>query len=326
MSHASPSSRPPAELFRALALLAEPPGASHGAAAAALGLPAVPGAEEHTEVFVLQCHPYASVHLGPEGMLGGEARDRVAGFWRALGLVPPAEPDHLGALLALYAALCDARDGQVDPARRASLDRAGQALLWEHLLPWAPVFLLKVAEAGSAFHRAWADLALDALLVVGESVFRPAPLPLALRDAGPPLDPAEGGPALLTALLAPIRSGAILTRADLARGAREAGLGLRIGERRFVLGAMLEQDAAATLRWLSGEVSRWAERHRSLAAVLEAVPGFWERRARSTAAILAAAAPKADRDPAFVDPAFVAVPGSGVGTRPDAAGFRGWGA
>ena len=41
-------------------------------------------------------------------MLGGEAADRVAGFWRALGREVPGEPDHLSALLGLYAGLADA--------------------------------------------------------------------------------------------------------------------------------------------------------------------------------------------------------------------------
>ena len=40
---------------------------------------------EHTEVFVLNCPPYASVYLGPDGALGGEGADRAAGFWRASG-------------------------------------------------------------------------------------------------------------------------------------------------------------------------------------------------------------------------------------------------
>jgi TorA maturation chaperone TorD len=62
------------------------------------GLPG-PQAHEHTEVFGLQLYPYASVYVGPEGMLGGEARDRIAGFWRVLRLTPATEPDHLATLL-----------------------------------------------------------------------------------------------------------------------------------------------------------------------------------------------------------------------------------
>ena len=57
---------------------------------------------------MLNCPPYASVYLGPDGALGGEGADRAAGFWRASGLTPPAEPDHLTALLALYASLGEA--------------------------------------------------------------------------------------------------------------------------------------------------------------------------------------------------------------------------
>src|SRR6266545_2894193 len=93
-----------ADLFRALGALCEAPQPEHAAVARALGL-APPRAVDFAGVFMLQVYPYASVHLGDEGMLGGEAGDRVAGFWRALRLVPPAEPDHLASLLGLYAAL-----------------------------------------------------------------------------------------------------------------------------------------------------------------------------------------------------------------------------
>ena len=104
-----------AELFRALGAVAGDP-ADARTACAALGLP-VPGNAEHTEVFVLNCPPYASVYLGAEGGLGGEAADRVAGFWRAIGVPPPAEPDHLTALLSLYARLGEARRRDGPPAR-----------------------------------------------------------------------------------------------------------------------------------------------------------------------------------------------------------------
>src|SRR3712207_4790889 len=76
---------PGMELLRALAVLAEPPTAETRRVAEALGLGAGARADEYTELFVFQLYPYASVYLGREGMLGGEARDRVGGFWRALG-------------------------------------------------------------------------------------------------------------------------------------------------------------------------------------------------------------------------------------------------
>ena len=105
------------ELYRALGSLIEPPAPEHVRLARALGLPAVPAEEEHAAVVAFQRHAYASVHLGGEGMIGGEVRDRVEGFRRALGLEegghagaetagagrPPGAgvaPDHLAALLS----------------------------------------------------------------------------------------------------------------------------------------------------------------------------------------------------------------------------------
>src|SRR5581483_7889566 len=76
------------ELLRALGAVADSPAAAR-AVAAALGLDPVSD-DEHTEAFVLNCPPYAAVYLGPDGALGGEGADRAAGFWRALGLTPPA--------------------------------------------------------------------------------------------------------------------------------------------------------------------------------------------------------------------------------------------
>src|SRR5207244_505396 len=93
------------EVLRALAVLCEAPAPGQERVAAALGIAPAPRADEWAELFLFELPPYASIYLGAEGMIGGEALDRVAGFWRALGLEPPPEPDHLAALLGLAAAL-----------------------------------------------------------------------------------------------------------------------------------------------------------------------------------------------------------------------------
>lgn len=278
-------SAPPAEgrfeVLRALAALAEAPGPGQAPIAAALGLPGAPTAVEHTEALVLQCHPYASVHLGPEGMLGGEGADRVAGFWRALGMVPPPEADHLACLLGLYAGLGEAEAGP-GGAGAAAARRAREALLWEHLLAWVPPFLQAVRDAGSGWFVAWADLLSEALEQEAGASAPPARLPLALRAAPPPPPAGEGVESLLRAMLAPVRSGMVLTRARLARGAMEVGAGLRQGERLFALRSMLEQDPEATISWLAAEAARWEGLHRKWAGGGE-VAQWWARRAGETA-------------------------------------------
>src|SRR5947199_340698 len=143
------------EIFRALAVLAEPPaGPEIARIAGLLDLGESPSASEYTETFVFQLYPYASVYLGAEGMLGGEAR--------ACG---PADV-----------------------------------------------------------------------------------LPLHLREAPPVSDPRVAtADEFSQSLIAPARSGFILTRADLARAARALGTGVRAGERKFVLKTLLGQDSSGVL-------------------------------------------------------------------------------
>ena len=124
---------------------------------ASLGLPA-PTAAEHTGVFVLSAPPHAAIYLGEQGQLGGESLDLVAGFWRAIGLRPPPDADHLGTLLMLYAELADAQQTAHREATRDRLRHASEALLFEHLWSWAPGYLTAVAGLDSPSLAAWARL------------------------------------------------------------------------------------------------------------------------------------------------------------------------
>lgn len=270
------------ELLRAAGAVADNP-ADAAAVARALGIPGL-NRHEHTELFVLNCPPYASVFLGPEGVLGGEGADRVAGFWRAIGLSPPAEPDHLTALLSLYADLGEAAAHIRRPAAAAMLTRSRAALFWEHLWPWLPAYLDAVTDLAIPAASAWA--ALTGTLIASEAgrYRAPATLPLAQR-AAPAAASAGDVVGLLTALLIPVRSGIMLTRRRLAAAAGDTGTGFRIGERQYALQAMLAQDPVATLQWLARESARWALRHAA-----RADPGpasrWWSHRAGTTAQVL----------------------------------------
>lgn len=281
------------ELLRALALLAEPPGPAHARFAELLGL-GTPDEAAHTETFLFQLPPHASVYLGPEGMLGGEAADRVVGFWRALGWDPPAEPDHLATLVGTYATLTDEEDAGILPAGHAR-----RALLTEHLLPWLPAYLGAVTEVAPEPYPSWARLLADALRAESDRTPAPPALPLHLREAPGLPDPRDDGPdEFLGGLLAPVRAGWIVTRATLRRAADDLELGLRAGERRYALRGLLSQDAAGVLGWLAAEAPRaataawqpWTDAAGPTAA-------FWLDRAARTAALLtdlAAAATRAN--------------------------------
>ena len=274
------------DLFRSLGALCETPDPAHVRLADVLGLPGRPDPGEHTDLFVLQLVPYAAVYLSPDGMLGGETADRIAGFWRALHLTPPPEPDHLAALLGLYATLIDHAHSDPNPARAALWQQARHALLWEHLLTWLPPYTAAAAHVAAPFYAGWARLLGAALRAEAQALSAPRASALHLRDRPAAPDPDEGPRPFIGALLAAGRSGLLLTRADLARGARHAGLVPRMGERAFVLRTMLEQSPTATLGWLAAEADRWTEQHRAAEPVLGDVARAWRNRAAASRAAL----------------------------------------
>lgn len=286
------------ELFRALGALIEPPeaaaeperlrlaqlldlAAGDDAESAELPPSELPSAESYTDLFLFQLYPYASVYVGPEGMLGGEARDRIAGFLRALGAEPPKEPDHLAYLLAAYSDLANQGEESDDP----KLVRARKAFLWEHLLSWLPAWLHALRGlAPRGYFRRWADLLEASLRREAGSLGPPDELPLHLR-AAPDLAASAGADEFVSSLLTPVRSGLVLLRHDLRRAADELGLGLRAGERRYVVEQLVGQDPDAVLRWLADEARGWAE---SWAGQdwLGDVGIWWKERAEQTARVL----------------------------------------
>jgi TorA maturation chaperone TorD len=277
------------EILRALGTLIEPPVDEHGELADLLELGDRPPSSAYENIFLFQLYPYASVYLGPEGMLGGEARDRIAGFWRVLEETPPPECDHLALMLALYARLCDEHNGAESEQARAFWSNARRAFFWEHLASWLPVYLDKLEQIADPYYCHWGELLRGALEDEAQSHEHQESLSLHLREA-PELDDPRGssGEDFLESLLAPVLSGMILIRSDLERAARELGLGSRLGERKFVLKALFAQDAEATLRWLESEAVRWEEIHLERPAVWEAISTFWSSRAAHSAELLAA--------------------------------------
>jgi hypothetical protein len=155
-------------------------------------------------------------------------------------------------------------------------------------LSWLPAYLYKLDDIAPPFYRRWGEL-LDEVLTAEARAQGPAPdaLPLHLRAApGLGRPEGQGGADFLRALLAPARSGLILTRADFGRAARALGLGVRPGGRAFALESLLGQDAAGVLAWLGAEAEASADRHAARRPHLGATADWWERRARATADIL----------------------------------------
>jgi hypothetical protein len=271
------------ELIRALgvATVVAPPTGS--ALLDALGLPTW-SRPEHTRLFVLQAPPYASIHLGAEGKLGGDGAERIAGVWRALGLVPPADSDHLAAIFALYAHLGHGAQLCRTAAARRRLDHIRGVVLWEHLCSWLPGYLAALADDPAA--AAWVALTGKVLAEEARRSTAALLLPAALREAPEPIGIEIELHELLDALVAPLRVGFVLSHSDLAAAADRLRVGLRRGERRFALDAMLRQDPAATLDWLAGHARRWSRVHSGEAQYARDTNLWWAGRSARTATTL----------------------------------------
>jgi len=165
-------------------------------------------------------------------------------------------------------------------------------LLWEHLLSWLPSYLAKLDEIASPFYLAWGGLLREALMGEARALGLPTQLALHLREAPPLPDPSvDGAEAFLAGLLVPVRTGVIFVRDDLRRAARELGLGLRQGERVYVLRALLGQEPAAILGWLAQEAVRWDGIYKAMPQQLEPVRGYWRDRASTTAELTSSLSP-----------------------------------
>ncbi len=266
------------ELARSLAVLVEPPGPSTERIAALVGLPGTPEGWRYHEIFLQQLYPYASVYLGADGKIGGDAQDRIAGFWRVFGETPPPEPDHLSTLLGAYANLVDAGEAAA-PEDRPAWEHARGAFLFEHVLSWVPLWLAKLEVIADDFYRAWAGMLGEWLRREAAAVALPDGEPAHFRDALPLESPGEDGDEFIAALLTPLRTGFIVTRHDLAALAETASLGLRAGERSYALKALLAQDPAATLRGLSDLAAAGTEPSGLIGA-------FWLQRAEASTVLL----------------------------------------
>ncbi|MGC8465739.1 MAG: TorD/DmsD family molecular chaperone [Acidimicrobiales bacterium] len=240
---------PVSELLSALAYLCDTPRPARSVTEA-LGMAPVE-AYEHTELFLLQLAPYASVYLSCDAMLGGEIAGRIAGMWSTLGFAVPSEPDHLSGLLSLLAKLEEeTSDARLSERYREALQRTKGVVFWEYLAPWVPMYARKMSELaeGTGYQR-WGELLVACLdeLALRYCDVGSVPsweFPEASSDMS--VDAVEE----LRVLVIPAISGTIVSRRDLLRCGTETGLGARVGERWFMLRTMLEADRELVLSWM----------------------------------------------------------------------------
>ncbi len=205
---------------------------------ASLGVAGV-SASDLYQLFVNELPPFASIYLSSDGNIGGNSRSVIAGFYSALGIPTPSDPDHLASLLRLLsgilnkeAELAGAGSNPEDESRLASVSRARSVLVNDHLAPWLPAYLLRAEEVAPRPLLGWVSCALDLLSVmVGERQYVvPGPRAYDEKLAEP-----GSSSELISWITTPGRSGIIVTHWDISNLAELLGMALRVGRKRFVL-------------------------------------------------------------------------------------------
>lgn len=276
------------ELIRALGVFCEPPADEHTRLAEILGFSKSPCADAYQEIFCNDLPPFASVYLSNEGVMGGEALERISGFWQALQREVPHEPDHLSRLLGLAAFLEEKQISAGEPARALLIQRSRAALFWEHLLPWMPTYLDRVESiAKDTVYGDWARLLSETLLSDFECLgpLENPPRHLAASSGLP--DPRRKGAAqFFSSLFAPVQLGFILLAEDLNNLADEIGILPKDHDRQAILKDLLREAPKETLGGLADmayERSCYiSEKWSSLGELCS----HWERRAKESGEML----------------------------------------
>lgn len=137
---------------------------------------------DFTHITVVNVVPYESFYRREDGMIESGSQSAVAVFYRKYGFEADLaagralSPDHIGIELELLSALCEQEASALAadrPAYASQIRGVQRAFLGEHLLSWAPVYLMAVQRnARTALYRDGAEAALELMMTDHESLSR----------------------------------------------------------------------------------------------------------------------------------------------------------
>ncbi len=129
---------------------------------------------DFTNLFLLHMTPYESFYCREDQMMETAGENPVLqvfndhDFRVDLGKARAVSVDHIGIEFEFMYMLCDAEKKALLDANKETaceIAKIQQKFLKEHLLEWAPMFLLNVkSEAGTALYFDLADLALEFMM------------------------------------------------------------------------------------------------------------------------------------------------------------------
>nr|ATZ76195.1 nitrate reductase delta subunit [uncultured euryarchaeote] len=228
--------------------------------------------------------PFASIYLSLDGNIGGESQAEIAGFYRALSVKVPPNPDYLSSMLYLLGQIIKKEVeffGRETPRSRA-IEVAKLTLVQQHLAPWLVPYLLRAEQVAGADASVWVALTLELIASILESSEVPFPQQTIHADLDQrQIESFANSVEFIGWITSPRLSGVIVAPSDLANIAKSLGLATRIGRKRFVLEGLVQQGGRELLAAIGHFVSEQRDLYLSRSSEFEVLQS-WSKRAITT--------------------------------------------
>ena len=245
-------------------------------------------------LLVSELPPFASIYLSLDGNIGGESQAEIAGFYRAISVKVPPNPDYLSSMLYLLGQIIqkEAEFSDGETPRSKAIEIAKLTLLQQHLAPWLVPYLLRADQIAGTSASVWITLTLDLITSILELSEGPFSQQI-IND-----DPDQGqiesfanSVEFIDWITSPRLSGVIVAPSDLANIAKSLGLAARIGRKRFVLDGLFQQGGRELLEEIGKFVAEQGDLYLSRSSEFEVLQPWSKKAIITHKRVLATLAP-----------------------------------
>ncbi|NNN14072.1 MAG: hypothetical protein HKL81_10050 [Acidimicrobiaceae bacterium] len=252
------------------------------------------GCEAINALLVSELPPFASIYLSLDGNIGGESQAEIAGFYRAISVKVPPNPDYLSSLLYLLGQIIKKEAEVVDgeTARSRAIEIAKLTLLRQHIAPWLVPYLQRAEQIAGADASVWIALTLDLIASILESSEVPTPKQPIDEDLDQSqIESFANSVEFIDWITSPLLSGVIVAPSDLVSIAKSLGLATRIGRKRFVLEGLFQQGGRELLAAIGQFVAEQGDLYLSRSSEFEVLQSWSKRAIITHKRVLATLAP-----------------------------------
>ena len=252
------------------------------------------GCESINNLLISELPPFASIYLSLDGNIGGESQAEIAGFYRAISVKVPPNPDYLSSMLYLLGQIItkEAELSDNETPRLKAIEAAKLTLMQQHLAPWLVPYLMRAEQIAGSDASVWVALTLDLIASILES----SEFSFQRQTIYSDLDQSQiesfaNSVEFIDWITSPRLSGVILAPSDLVKIAKSLGLATRIGRKRFVLEGLFQQGGRDLLVSVGKFVAEQRNIHLSRSSEFLVLQPWYQRATITHKRVLATLAP-----------------------------------